>query len=361
MKQTIWKYSWNAGGYPAESFEIQTTQKRVGDFVYLPHTFFKGAGFAASIRVSDTVKSLSIGFGDDTSTDLTLADKQTDLSTLAGFDIYRKVRLNTARTCNTVINCTCTFIADAFDPAEFGQSLHQSADVIHKSISVKTATADTAQIQQASVDTLDGSWGSVSKDHVTFAAEEIRFGQAVLTKDSFGSDDPFTLRSGSSRIKYDTDLKKWVMTNERSGVDAPIITLYASPDDTPKYSIPVILASDPTSIQFVPWLSISPEDHAVIMERLRVGELRISGTTITSDTGMTLSSGPSNIVLSPDGTITIGAVRFSSTEQAIKFGDVSINKELINTIITMGNRLRDVQKTVEDLKTELFTVKASIR
>lgn len=186
----IWKYSWNTLGHPLETITLDATGIPLGTLVKLPHTYYRSNGFVADYLGTDNMYH-SLTSGEDSPlsrADICWAARDGDLSNSAGASIYSRIKINTPRAASK-LRIKVSFVADAFDPSDFGQSLNATSDVIHNSLTVKEKVSAKELNGSVISDFMSGSWGIISGASVQFSSS-VYIGSSKLTADEVVFESP---------------------------------------------------------------------------------------------------------------------------------------------------------------------------
>ena len=170
----IWKYSWKPEGYGIETFEIDTSASALGSLIKLEHSFFRGKEFTASVGNV----ALTVGWENQNLTgkeDIILRLYDAKLSQLGDSAIFRAFEIVSNRAKVADLTIKVNFIADAIDPAEFGQNLNQESDVIHNTLEATESIATPhILVDLADIKLLQGDWGKLSAEEVNLIAPSFK-------------------------------------------------------------------------------------------------------------------------------------------------------------------------------------------
>ncbi len=279
----IWKFSWNPSGYFLEKNFIDLSKKYINNEIYLNHTYFNTNRFTIySILTDGTKRFYNIHTTIQADTDFLFVGLDTELSKIAGTNIYSKLKLVSVRVQSlNEVYVDCTFIADVIDYSSIGQDLNKDSNVEHNALILKeNLIVPEGIINSIQVNTFSGEFGSISKEEVLFNNNSINLNNELeITKTGLivtQEVDPIVFGSENYNVSFHPETKS---VNLKSGYKREGI-LFRGPkfEDIPVYGIPVILEDDKTQFGFVPWFSIDAENKGV-----KLGNININDSTIFKD------------------------------------------------------------------------------
>lgn len=136
MAIQFWKLPFRKSGYPADTIEISTEGKIVGDYILFPRKFFQLSGTSAQYfdKKDNQYKSATIGAEKTNFLMAKNIDEELSLST--GITVYTRLQLKHINVTNTILRIVYQPFGDILDPDDFEQSLNKTADVEHKSLTL---------------------------------------------------------------------------------------------------------------------------------------------------------------------------------------------------------------------------------
>jgi len=132
----FWKLPFRKSGYPAETYEVSTVGKVVGDYIVFPRKYFQIAGTSALYldKKDSTYKPASLGT--DPTMFLVAKNIDAELTDSLGINIYTRLQLKSAKVVNTNLKLVYQPFGDVLDPQDFQQSLTPTSDVTFKSVTI---------------------------------------------------------------------------------------------------------------------------------------------------------------------------------------------------------------------------------
>lgn len=327
----VWKYSWRPEGYGLETIEMDTSSSPIGTLITFDHTFFRGLEFSAQLA-SGT--SLTIGYENAALTgkeDLILRAYDAKLSQLCNSGIYRAVEIGSSRARAKKLLIKINFIADAIDPADFGQSLNPQADVIHKSLTAEKITSNEAVIENVIAEkSTTGTWGAITPDKVTLTADSIEAAGIQFTRGTCTLKDPLILETSKGKLRYNPEILLWEVWNSRSNRYVPITISHEAVEDIPEGGIAVVSGDDKAAQCY-------QEGFFLKNSELNVPSIKTDAGTFTKDridlqTSEILWNGHTLRTLS-DGTLDIdNLLQVNNTTGTVRIGNVTFNKALLSVL-----------------------------
>ena len=327
----IWKYSWKPEGYGEEKIEVDTSAALIGSFIKLPHTFFRGAEFSASL---ESGAELTIGYENSTLTgkeDLILRSQDVKLSQLGSSNVYRAIEVASKRAKAKKLILKINFIADAFDPADFGQSLNEEADVKHKSLEASEIRTETLVVSRAVLDTISGTWGELTPELVRFASSLI-VSNGFQYKDGIVTIDKALELScaEAGKLRYNPEVYLWEVWNARTKKFVPITFSHESIGDIPANAIPYVSADDKAAQSYNP--SFFLDKNTLHIPSLETEAFHASQKKIDMLTSEITWQGHTLRILS-DGILDIDNLLQIDKERGIvRIGNVTFDKALLATL-----------------------------
>lgn len=277
-KNQIWKYSWNPSGYFEQEIELDLSKKYVNDLISLPHKFFKTKDFGIYTKKKDgTKKYFTCIEGEASNSDFVFDGYDADLTKVAGFNVYSKIRLCSNKVANlNSVYVDCCFLADIVDYEDFGQSLNKDSDVNHKSLTLtESLNAPKAEVEEISSESISGDWGIISKKEVCFK-KPVSFDGLSLKKNGIEVKECENLVFGTETDNFSISFKRGYVSFFNKGKERMIFSVNNDISDIPYFGIPFIPSNSKATLTFVPWLSVDPNLKGIKMEGGRIGDSEFS-------------------------------------------------------------------------------------
>ena len=267
----IWKYTWNTSGYEPVAVTLNTLNNQISDVIKLPHSFFKQEGFQASYLTSEGFYApLSVGVEDSLSrVDILLFGLESELSRLAGAQIYSRIKLNSPLAINASLQISVVYVADAFDPAEFNQSLNQEANVTHKSLTVSDRIMTSEMVaDSAEVDEFIGSFGKINATEINFISGKASFAGAQFSEE--GCSIPGSKWSFGTINLRANQYGRLTVEDPNNHIFKPYVTLEEMKDTS---YIPVVTANNPTSLADSGFMSVDLDNKRIYVNSMQVNQI----------------------------------------------------------------------------------------
>jgi hypothetical protein len=304
--EAIWKYTWNPNGYPLENVILNTSDKVLGDNVELAHTYFRGDNLTAN-----TVEIGNLVIGED----IILWNKDTHLSELCNTPIYRTIQLNSKKAISSKLTVNVAFIADALDYRSLNQDLHQTADVTHNSIAVKSIKSDEGAIAQLNSDIIETPTFYSSEKGTQVNGDELSVNKTLINQEGikFPSDEAI-IRSGDlNYMRYDKATQSWVSVNKGTGDESSFIRYLKKPEPN---KLTITTRSDLTTLDTIDWIEVDYENKGLILDQLSVN------TLIINDKEFTLT----------DDTFKVGLLSVDLSSGIVSIGNIVFDGEMLNLL-----------------------------
>lgn len=312
MIKQVWKYSWNPNGYGQESIIVDTSNNKVGDFIKLPRSFFKGSPISALALEAGNLNISSI----NGSADLLLVNADPMLSSLSPIPIYKNLKINSRRALSTSITLSIVFIADVLEPDLFNQNLNQEADVQHKSITIESATIESATIKKIETESISiADILSFSKDGISINLSDFKIKDVTISQDSIHFEtETASISIPGNYIKYNPEVSTWVTLNKGTEEEVPFVRFYKK--EVPISSIPISNPADLTTLDFVDWLKVDGDTKSIVVDGIKTKKITIDNVDL-------------QVV---DGVIQLGTLRIDSKTGIVSIGDITFDLETLQAL-----------------------------
>lgn len=345
----IWKFSWKPEGYGVTDVILDTSKKTLNSLISFKGSYFRGKEFAANIK--STGNSLTIGYEDRQLTgteDIILRMVEPKLSQLGNSGVYRMIELASKRTLNTELLLKMNFIADAMNPEDFNQELHQEADVVHKSLTASSITTESLSTSTLHIsEGLSGNWGELSEKGITSKGDTLKVGEDVFSKGSITTKESLYFECNSleqkGKLRYNKDNLLWEIWNPRAKKMVPIITSHVTADKIPIGGIPIIDPNDATSLSFADWFKVDFEKKGLTTKSMEAGPLSSTGKEVTLKEGTTFSIGE-HTFKEQNGLLTIdNFVQIDRAKQRLMVGGIIIDKGFMDSIKALQDKVEALE------------------
>lgn len=356
-----WKYKWNPAGYGEETIELSLVGFKKGDCISLPHTYFKWNPIKAEMGSQSLVFNVT-----DDNCDFMFYNKQVELSGLTGTLVFSQLKICSDRVLSQLITFHVTFLGDEFDPEWLNQYLHQDADVIHKSITATTViSSPLAYIKGIrNLSKLDGEFGEISKDSLTFVSPSLKVSNTELTQGSlkFG-DTAYSIGNDKASIIYD-DTKKSFLLKIGANVSGTILKGLLNTQNTALH-IPFIAFDDPTRIAVLPWLKVIPDKKALYSEQILFGKasyINENELVIKEQKDYSIKVDDFEIIKKQDNLLIVGnSIVIDLITKSVKINSLPITELYINNVFSLVNKIKEQEKVIEAMKKDINDLKGRIK
>lgn len=198
MAKQVWRLPFRKEGHPAETIDISTKGKIVGDYISLPRKYFRIDGTSVSFLDKKDNQHKAAILKKDDSGPLIAAGLDEELTNSLNIPVYTKLQLNSIKVANTILRVTYQPFGDILDPDDFGQCLTPDSDVKHKNL---TLTEDLNSRDITALDKITGNKILTNTGNIkNLSTDELK----TKELDIGAEENKFTFENGMLKIKGKT-------------------------------------------------------------------------------------------------------------------------------------------------------------